>query len=72
MLEAILHPIAYDKQSLTMAKVRNMLAYTMLRCYHLFELEMDRYMAATGDTLESYTRAIEKSQMWCDMMMIGM
>ena len=72
MLEAILHPIAYDKQRLTMEKVRSMLAYTILRCYHLFELEMDRYMAATGDTLENYTHAIEKSRMWCDMMMIGM
>ena len=72
MLEAILQQIDYDKQRVTMAMVRKMLVYTMLKCYHLFELEMDTYMLTTHDSLEHYTRAIEKSQMWSCMMMIGM
>ena len=72
MLEAIMHPICYKKQLLTMKMVRKMLACTMLRYYQLFEHEMETYMDATGDTLENYTRSIVKSQMWCDMMMIGL
>ena len=72
MLEAILEPISYNKQELSMERVRKMLALIMLRYYSVFELAMDKYMAATGDTLENYTRCIETSEMWCDMMMIGM
>ena len=72
MLEAIMHQVFHEKNKLTMEKLRKMLAYVMLRYSYVFELEMDEYLRLTGDTLENYTRSIEKSEMWCDMMMIGM
>ena len=49
-----------------------MLAYTMLRYYHLFEPLMEEYFESTGDSLENITRLIEQSKMWCHIMMIGM